>query len=540
MSENSATARLLGSIRNLLYAQTLLGRIGWALFAGLLVGVAALLAGRLTGYFSQEETRWALAVGPGLTVLLVLLVTRRPDSRRAATEVDRAVDSGDLFLTTVTAEGVQEFSPLVREQADTRASKLQAGNLVGIWDRVRPGWVAGAIVAALVADLFTPILDPFGVVEQAEATTKARKALAHDIEQVEIRKAELKKDEEEGDLSPEVEQALERLLEDMPELVRKPKAPQAESIKQAQRQLGELWEKVSDRLAEQMLSKEASGQRFGGEEAEKFNDWKEDLKQGKADSLKSEFDEIKDLLEKAKKEAGTPEAAEAMRMAEKKMADLKKFAEQELGAPELAEAIERAMRQMDAAQSPELQAEAMQALAESTELGELEAEALAEAARDMEALKEALETLEMMSQMQKMRGEGEFDPTEMDGMNGMSDYAEFYRQMLARNSGMGTGGEGQGDSEAVDEDDTVSTGFKKEVAESYLQKGRMLMSLKGMGEGIQNEDEERQFREVAESLEQEALEAVETEGIPPGYRDGIKSYFRSIGRDGVGQSGEAQ
>lgn len=531
MTENSPTAKLIAAVRNLLYAQTLLGRVGWSVFAGLLVGTTVLIAGRLTGYLLEDQTRWALLVGPTVAVLAAVLVTRRPESRRVASEVDRVVDTGDLFLTTVTAEDVQEFSPLVHEQASERAAKIEPTNVVGLWDRVRPAWVAGAIVVAVVADLFTPILDPFGVVEQAEATTNKRKALVQDIEQVEIRKAELRRDEGEEDLSPEVEQAMERLLDEMPDLMRKPKVPQAESVKTTRREMSALWEKVSGRLAEQMLSKEASGQRFGGEESEKFNDWKEDLKKGKADSLKSEFDDIKDLLEKAKKEAGTPEASEAMRMAEKKMAALKKFAEQELGAPELTEAIERAMRQMEAAQTPELQAEAMQALSESTELGELEAAALAQAARDMEALEEALETLQMMNQMQQMRQEGEFDPTAADGMQTMSDYAEFYRQQLARMSGTGTGGEGQGDSPDSPEDDSVSSGFKKEVAESYLQKGRMLMSLKGTGEGIQNEDEDRQFQAVLEDLQQDALEAVETEGIPPGYRDGIKSYFRSIKGD---------
>lgn len=526
----SSTQRLVGRVRGLLYTQTLLGRVGWALFFGLVIGVIILLVGRLTGWLDEEQTRWALAGGPALGVLIALLATRAPDPKRAAAEVDQAVDSGDLFLTSVTLEDSQPFSPLVKQQASDKAAKIDPTTIVGLWDRFRPSWIVVAVLVAFAADFFTPILDPFGVVEQAEAVEKKKAALNHDAEQIEIRKAELEKRKNEGDLSPEVEDAMEKLLADMPQMARQPPKPQTESIRREQRELGQLWEKVSSRLAEQMLSKEASGQRFGGEQAEKFNDWKEDLKQGKADSLKSEFDEIKDLLEKAEKEAGTPESSEAMRMAEKKMADLKKFAEQELGSPELAEALERAMRQMDAAMTPELQSEAMQALSESTELGEMEAESLAQAARDMEALQEALETLQMMKAMQG-RQKGEFDPTEMDGMATLDDYAEFYRQMMAEADGNGTGGEGQGDSESVDEDDSVSTGFEKEVAQSYLQKGRMLMSLKGKGEGIQNEDEESEYRSVIQTLEQDALEAVETEGIPPGYRDGIKKYFRSIGKD---------
>lgn len=531
-TDDNATRKLIQRVRSLLYTQTLFGRLGWAIFVGLVIGIAVLLTGRLTGWLSAEETRWALAIGPGLGVLLTLLVTRAPDPKRAASEVDSAVSSGDLFLTSVTLEDVQEFSPLVQQQAASKAAKIEPANIVGLWDRVRPSWVVVAIVAALAADFWTPILDPFGVVEQAEAVEKKKAALDHDVEQVTIRKAELEKRESEGKLSPEVEQAMEKMLADMPEMIKQPKQKQAKSIRKGQQEMGKLWEKVSNRLAEQMLSKEASGQRFGGEKAEKFNEWKEDLKNGRADSLKSEFDDIRDLLQKAQREAGTPEASEAMRMAEQKMTDLKKFAEQELGSPELSEAIERAIRQMDAAQTPELKADAMQALAESTELGELEAEALAQAASDIEALQEALETLQMMRQMQG-RPEGEFDPTEMGDNPTMADYAEFYRQLVAGQQGQGTGGEGQGDSESVDEDDSVSTGFKKEVAQSYLQKGRMLMSLKGKGEGIQNEDNDSTFQAVAETLEQDALEAVETEGIPPGYRDGIKSYFRSIGKDGV-------
>ena len=196
-----------------MYARTLLGRVAWAVVIGAVVGIAILLAGRLTGKLGVVETRWALAIGPAAAALLTLVMTRMPARRAAASEVDRASDTGDLFLTAVSLEAdaapTAGLSPVVRSQADRRAADLDPAPIVRPWERVRGGWVAAALVAVFAADFFTPVMDPFGVVAAAEAAEKQKIALRQDMETIRERKAQLSRRETEKDLSPEVDEAIQ-------------------------------------------------------------------------------------------------------------------------------------------------------------------------------------------------------------------------------------------------------------------------------------------------------------------------------------------
>ena len=529
-SPATPAARLLGRVRRRLYVRTLLGRVTWAIVIGCLTGVVVLLAGRLTGELTVPQTRWALAIGPAAAALLTLLVTRPPARRAAASEVDRVADADDLFLTAVSCEESGEgqgLSPVVRRRADDRAEELASQPIVRPWERVRFGWIAAALAAMVAADLFTPVLDPFGVVAAAEASSQQKRVLERDAEETRQRKAELARREESQELSPEVEETLDDLLEDLPDLTPADKSKRDERLRAAQKDFGRLWDNVSDRLAEKMLSKDAAGRRFGGETDKKFDRWKKEMQAGKPDSLIDEFEELQDLMQQARNAETTQQKKEALAKAEQKLQDLKKFAEQELGSQELGAAIERALRQMEAARSEELGSEAMQAVSESTDLSKAETEAMAQAMRDMQSIREALETLQEMRKMEGRDGEG-FDGSECEDCQTLSDYAEFYRNLMAGRDGQGTGGDGQGDGGEVEEADQVADGFVKEKTDTKLQKGRMLMSLKGKGEGTLNEDEQLEFQQAVRDVAQDASEAVEAENIPPGYRDGIKRYFRSL------------
>ena len=539
------TRTLLARVAWRMYTGTLLRRLGWALVIGLAIGIAALVTVRLTGFLSAEQSRWLLAAGPLGTMALALAITRRPQPDAAARLVDEEAHTGDLFLTSVSLDKQPDsYEPLVAARAEEQAAALKAEGLVDPWSRLPLRWMALLLLAAVITSMFVPTLDPFGTVAQAEEVEAMAEQLKTDAEEVALRKAELQRELEEtpeGELTPEVQAALDELDRSMAAMRPERKQQNKLDVRAAGQQMGKLWERASDRLTKELMDRQATNQRFGGEAAQRHREWKEQLQRGETDGIRSELEQIKQLLEEAaqqQKEAEQqPEGSEAakdaeakrdeaMRQAEKKMADLKEFAEQEIGSQEMAQALERALRQMDAAQKNELAEQALEQMRQAGELTEMEAEALAQAARDMEAIQEALETLQQMREMQA-RNDGEFDASECEDCQTAADYREFYEQQLADADGQGGRGE-RDESTPVEVAEDVSAGFKKEVAESFLKKGEMLMSLAGKGDGTMDEDEEREFKAVRRALSQEAAEAIEREDIPPGYQDGIKAYFRTL------------
>ena len=551
MSEQ--TASLLRRVAGRMYANRLLRRMLWAAAIGLALAAAAILAARLTGTLPATETRWLLLGVPGVLMLGTLLLTRRPQPDRAARLVDDEAETGDLFLTTVSLDRRPDsYEPLVAAKADEQAGKLEASRLVDPFERLPVRWLVLGLLLAGAAELFTPVLDPFG--QQAVAAEKERlkKQLESDKEQIELRKAELKAELEKSDddeLSPEVQAALDQFDERMAEMRPERKDRNKQELRDARRQMSKLWEQAADKLSKELMNQNAAGQQFGGEQARRHKEWKEQLKSGDAEGIQSELEQIKQLLQEAAEEQQkAQEAAEQgdeqaqaeaeqkkqdlMRQAEQRMSEMKQFAEREIGSEELSEALERAMRQMDAAQQQELTEQALQQMQESGELSEMEVEAIAQAARDMQAIQEALENLQEMNEMQG-RNDGEFDASECEDCETAEDYKEFYKEQLAQREGNGNGGDrGERDEGAelppVPEDEVVGEGFRKEVAESYLQKGEMLMSLAGKGAGSMDEEERREFKEVKRALAQEATEAIDLEDIPPGYQDRIKRYFSTL------------
>ena len=537
-----AATTLVARVRRRVYLGRLLRRGAWAVFGGLLVGAAAVLATRLTGTLPLGESRWLLLAGPAVALLGVVLLTRRPKAETSARLIDERAATGDLFLTNATLRNLPgSYEPLVAARASEQAEVIEPKTIVDPGDRLPWKWLAAGLLLAWAADFFTPLMDPFGTVAAAENEERMEEQIDRDLEEIRMRKAELARDDDGAadELSPEVQAALEQFDTTMAEM--KPQEPEQNKadIAQTQRQMSKLWEQAREKLSKELTERNARGQKFGGESAQKQKEWKEQLAKGDPEGLLDELEQIRELLEEAAQQDGgdTAEGQQAaqekrdelLREAEQKMADLKDFAEQEIGSEELAQAMQKALQQMDAAQTEELAERAMEAMREAGELSEQEVEQIAQAARDLEAVEDALETLQEMKQMQA-RNEGEFDPSECEDCETAEDYEQFYKEQLAQQEGGGGRGERDGTEpfEAVAEQDVVSEGFKKEQANSYVEKGEMLMTLSGRGEGTMNADEQREFQAVRKALSQEAIEAIELEDIPPGYQDKIKSYFRAM------------
>ena len=212
------------------------------------------------------------------------------------------------------------------------------------------------------------------------------------------------------------------------------------------------------------------------------------------------------------------------------MKEMEKFASEQANSKTLAAALQRARKQMEMLDG-ELSEEARKTLEQSLELSKLELEELAQSARDLKQLEQALKTLQLAKQLNQ--GE-KLDGEMCEGCSTLADYEELYREMMAQNgmgeggegNGEGTGGRGMGRGGKVEEDDSVDTGFKAERSKSQIVAGKVLLSLKTKGLSDSG-DVKKQF-EAVRRIKQGVSEAIEAEQVPPGYHNGIKSYFDKI------------
>jgi hypothetical protein len=91
----------------------------------------------------------------------------------------------------------------------------------------------------------------------------------------------------------------------------------------------------------------------------------------------------------------------------------------------------------------------------------------------------------------------------------------------------GMGGEGMGRGVKAPEDDSVETGFKSEQSKSAVTAGKVLLSIKTKGLSDRG-DAQKEYRDRIEQVKQGYREAILQEQIPPGYHDGIKTYFNNL------------
>jgi hypothetical protein len=182
------------------------------------------------------------------------------------------------------------------------------------------------------------------------------------------------------------------------------------------------------------------------------------------------------------------------------------------------------MPALKSGESQKLADDAMKALQESLELSQAEAQDLAQQARDLKSLEEAMELISMAKQI---NGQELLDAEATEGCQSLEDYAELYAQMMEGMEGGELGGEGMGEGGVAPEDDSVETDFVTEKSKSAVQKGKVLLSMKTKGLSDSGEAVQ-QYRGLVTDIKQTVDEAIEKEDIPPGYIDGIKEYFSTI------------
>jgi hypothetical protein len=542
MSESSSAFKLLMQVTQ----RMRLAAVGRSFYLAFLILCsafgAALLTARLTGLMpgllDQSQGTWlAFAAVPVLAALVGLLLHRRPTLPDAARLVDRSTGAKDLYLTLSLIEtSAGEYQPLVVKSAEARA--------VGVApDRVLPFtwqqrfWHAVWLPALIaVGVFFVPQLDPFGKVAKANLLNTRHERLAEAKKATQLRLDEVRKKIEEHEEHNVTDDAVEELKLAFNKMQLTKKDENLKTLMTEQKDIGKLWRQLSaERLKDMMSESTAGDQQFGANENEKLEKWQQQLQQGDAGGVQKEMQDIKQALQKLAQTKDPVERSELMQQLKERLQDLEKLAENKLHNEELASALERAMQQLELSEQNDLSQEALESAMQSLELSQAELKELEQAMKDLTELEQALKTIQ---QAKKLNEQEKLDGEKAAGeCKTLADYEKLYAQLLAEGGGESEeeqekgkdfqGERGFGKGGEAPEDDSVETGFKSEQSKSAVTAGKMLLSMQQKGEAEKGEVV-RDYKTLLKTVKQGAMEALNTEQIPPGYHDSIKSYFDAL------------
>ncbi|MFI4850353.1 MAG: hypothetical protein ACIAZJ_14695 [Gimesia chilikensis] len=507
---------------------------GRALFVSFVISaslyLALMLFSRLTGYWTgwfPLESISSVAIG---TLVLSAILFRRPDREQAARLIDQRQGTKDLFLTvTMLEQAVGNYKPLVAQDAEKQAQKIKPAQVVEFAWAKRVGWVCASTLVLFLTLQYAPQLDPFGEVQAAEIEQEKVKEFQKEKKATKARMAELKnKDNGAGDEeSKDVKLAVENLKSDFRKMTPGKKQENAKTLAGHQKSLGGKWRQRAEENMKSMMMKADQAQKFGGmSKDDGMKKWSKELQEGSTQSLTKEMDELKDQLQRLMKEKDPVKREKLQNEIQKKLKEMESFAREQTSSKPMAAALKRAMKQMQMAQSKGLSPEeAFKEAMESMDLAKMELKEVAQSAKDMKKLEEALKVLQMAKKANDKSG---LDGEACENCMTLEDYEELYAEMMGGDMpGEGTGNEGQGGGGKVDEDDTGDKGFKTEKSKSAITAGKVLLSFKS--KGLSDSGEARKnYNKLVTDLKQGMSEAIMQEQIPPGYHDGIKKYFNSL------------
>jgi septal ring factor EnvC (AmiA/AmiB activator) len=501
---------------------------------------SAFAASRLLGVVPDWFHPTSVAVVPLAGLLGGVLFRRRVGLQDAARRVDSHGQTHDLFLTVTTlTPNSGEYQSLVISAAEERAATIAPQLVVPFVWLPRLSWAAGTVAVLLLAVLFLPQFDPFGRVEAVASVERAAEELTESREHTRLRVESLKAEaKEEGELSDEVEAALDEVAERLSEMKRDQQEKNAELIAGLQEEVGAMWRaaRSSDELKE-LLNRESLDQGFG-RDIETLRKWAEELSKGETASLDKQADDIVEMLQKLRKTQDPVEQQEIEQDLRRAMQELEDFAENQVKSPQLEAALKRTMSQLaQSRQNGQLSDEALEAAVESVRLAKMELREIAKSAEEFQKLEQALEAMQLAK---KLNRDGELEGQPGEGAS-IADYVELYQQiMLAQGGGAGnvpggqgagegqdTGGKGSGEGGKVAENDSTKTDFESRTSKSAVEAGKVLLSIKTRGAGEQG-DEKLEYRELIREVRKGMTEAIEVEEIPPGYVPGIKKYFDAL------------
>ena len=502
----------------------------------------ALVASRLLAIAPGAFTPVSLLVLLILSFLIALIGRKRVASSDAARAIDHAEGSRDLFLTSVLLdERSQDLAKLVEAGAAARAAQIDPRRVVRFGLQRHILWAGLTVILLLAAMRWLPQLDPFG----REALRQQRQARREELKETRrattVRKAQLARKTPPRERSEEAELRIGALKKTFTAM--KPGQPKenARALTEQQQELGKSWQRAKH--ASMSLGALPRLDQGFGAESPRAEQWRKQLADGDTQSMQQE---LRDLQELARKMAALPDG-DARRKFERELSrrlqELARFADDKMAARALSAALNRALAQAKMGGATELSMAALEALAESLDLADLELSQLQQAMNDLKAMEEALRTLQLA---QRCNQQQPLDGNACTNCNSLAAYAALYGQMLAQQGGCGacagcvagtgcTGGgkglgmkgPGQGEGGQAPENDALVTDHISETSRSAMRAGKILMQWQtdesaDKGRAAVNVDQ--QIRELREGVS----EAVLNERIPPAYHDGIRRYFDAL------------
>lgn len=543
MPEASKSTGLLRKVARRMHAVSFATRLTWCFLVCAAIYGTGLLASRFSGFAAEWFTLNTFTVVPAVATLVALVWHRRPTLEEAAHALDGRSGSKDLFLTVALIDrSAGEYQPLVARAAEERAARLQAGSVVPFKGARGTIQVLAATLAIVAVLGWMKQFDPFGKVQAATQIVNRRQNLQETKKETEKRALELRKDEKENPLSEETEKAIEDLKTALNKMKPKEKSGNFKELVGQQKVIDGKRFKISNEKLKGLLSQNLDAQQFGAIDREKLEKWTRELQEGSSKSLQEALDDIKKDLEELRKTDDPVKKAELEQKARKKMKELSTFASERAGSKPLAAALQRAMKQIEMAKMEGMDdKEALEAAEKSLDLSKLELKELAQSAKDMKALEEALKVIQ---QAKQLNDKEQLDGEQTEGAEAMEEYAELYAELIAQmgvaegegegegdgegdGDGDGLGGQGIGRGGKAPEDDSVETGFKTEQSKSAVTAGKVLMSIKTQGLSDRG-DAKKEYRSLIQKVKQGSTEAILQEQVPPGYHEGIKSYFNNL------------
>jgi len=531
------TKQLLAAVMTRLELASVAAR--FHVFALILCGAyaLALLASRLLAIIPNcfgPLDLVALAAG---ALVLALAFHRRPSIKDASRRVDVRMRTDDLFLTTALiershspAEAAQvqpaEFKPLVLAQAEEKAAKIAPRAVVPFAWAMKAACVTAAACVLLAGIFLLPQLDPFGKEKERQRIAQEYRKLQDSRKATSLRLAQLQKKETDAELSKQVAQAINDLKQTFQTMKPEDRKANIEQFKTVQAELAEMWRNASEQKLQDNFGKGFEPQKFGSADMQKIEQWRQDIQQGRADSLNKEISQLKADLDTLSKMSEGKEKKELQESIARRMKELSDFAAKEMGSKNADAALERALEQLAMADNPAMMEDALRAAQQSLELTNEEMKSLAQAARDLQALEDGLKALQMAKRLNEAGG---CDGKECQGCQGMTDYCDLFEKLMKerRIVGVGTGGEGIGRGGNPPEDPTLETGYKPEKSRTSLTAGKLLLNMKTRG--VSDTGDARQvYEDQLKAVKQGVSEAILHEQVPPAYHETIRKYFDSL------------
>ncbi len=486
-----------------------------------------LLICRLAGLSPPWLRPWTLLCLPAIALVISLFWHRRPTAADAARRVDRHGGTKDLFLTLAMLErSAGQYQSLVMREAEANAPHIRPREVVAL-HCVRPlVQLTGVALLLWVGVLYFPLLDPFGRVAAAQEQTDVREQLRRDRTANQLRLRELEQSAENAKKSQQVTQAIDELASSLRKMKPVEKNDNLKTLERSQRTIGRKWREISAKELKTLLEQSSSRQDFGGANKEKLNQWTRELQQGVDEALQREIAGLRDDLKALMETKDPVKRAEKTRQLRRQLRDLEDFASRRLNSPQLKAALKRALSQLEASNMEGMSSEAMEALRESLELVQLELEQIAQSARDLKSLEDALKIVQMAKQLndrERLDGEACSD------CQSLGDYAELFALMMddQQQGGGGMRGPGFGEGGEAPEDDSVETAYQAERSKSAVTAGKILLTLKSKGMSDRG-DARKDYRALINQVKQGVSEAIQVEQIPAGYHDGIRNYFDTM------------